>query len=126
MVRIWGRWRFQDFSWSARRGAAWAIIGPSGCGKTTLLYLLAGLRRPQRGEDPDRRAGAPTVPSPRWPDPAGRRASALALGHRMGEHRPGPARLSLLWAGRTSRAGGGDRGAGERVAGAPGAGRRVG
>ncbi|SNB60996.1 ABC transporter ATP-binding protein [Thermoflexus hugenholtzii] len=45
-----GRWLFQDFSWSVRRGEAWAIIGPSGCGKTTLLYLLAGLRRPQRGE----------------------------------------------------------------------------
>jgi ABC-type nitrate/sulfonate/bicarbonate transport system ATPase subunit len=45
-----GRWLFQDFSWSVERGEAWAIIGPSGCGKTTLLYLLAGLRRPQRGE----------------------------------------------------------------------------
>jgi ABC-type Fe3+/spermidine/putrescine transport system ATPase subunit len=44
-----GRWLFQDFSWSVERGEAWAIIGPSGCGKTTLLYLLAGLRRPQRG-----------------------------------------------------------------------------
>lgn len=26
------------------------MVGPSGCGKTTLLYLLAGLRRPSRGE----------------------------------------------------------------------------
>ncbi|MCS7352002.1 MAG: ABC transporter ATP-binding protein [Anaerolineae bacterium] len=51
--RIWfgygGQWLFRDFSWSVARGEAWAIIGPSGCGKTTLLYLLAGLRQPQRG-----------------------------------------------------------------------------
>jgi NitT/TauT family transport system ATP-binding protein len=40
---------FQDFSWKALDGEAWAIIGPSGSGKSTLLYLLAGLRRPQRG-----------------------------------------------------------------------------
>ncbi len=41
---------FQDFSWQAGRGEAWAIIGPSGCGKTTLLYLLAGLRFPISGQ----------------------------------------------------------------------------
>ena len=40
---------FQDFSWSAQRGEAWAVLGPSGCGKTTLLYLLAGLRFPTKG-----------------------------------------------------------------------------
>jgi ABC-type nitrate/sulfonate/bicarbonate transport system ATPase subunit len=40
---------FRDFAWRAQAGDAWAIIGPSGCGKTTLLYLLAGLRRPRRG-----------------------------------------------------------------------------
>ncbi|MGB9920412.1 MAG: ABC transporter ATP-binding protein [Moorellales bacterium] len=32
------------------RGESWAIIGPSGCGKTSLLYLMAGLRPPTRGE----------------------------------------------------------------------------
>jgi NitT/TauT family transport system ATP-binding protein len=32
------------------RGEALAVLGPSGCGKTTLLYLLAGLLRPQRGQ----------------------------------------------------------------------------
>ncbi len=41
---------FQDFSWRANRGEAWAVIGPSGCGKTTLLYLLAGLRFPTSGK----------------------------------------------------------------------------
>lgn len=40
---------FQDFSWQAERGDAWAVLGPSGCGKTTLLYLLAGLRFPNAG-----------------------------------------------------------------------------
>ena len=40
---------FQDYSLQVNRGEALAIIGPSGCGKTTLLYILAGLRRPQSG-----------------------------------------------------------------------------
>jgi len=40
---------FQDFTWQAGRGEAWAVLGPSGCGKTTLLYLLAGLRFPISG-----------------------------------------------------------------------------
>ena len=40
---------FQDFSWEAQQGEAWAVLGPSGCGKTTLLYLLAGLRPPTSG-----------------------------------------------------------------------------
>ncbi len=41
---------FQNFSWQAQRGEAWAIIGPSGCGKSTLLYLIAGLRQPTGGQ----------------------------------------------------------------------------
>jgi ABC-type Fe3+/spermidine/putrescine transport system ATPase subunit len=41
---------FDMFSWTVMRGEAWAVIGPSGCGKTTLLYLLAGLRRPTAGQ----------------------------------------------------------------------------
>jgi NitT/TauT family transport system ATP-binding protein len=40
---------FQGYSLHVDRGEALSIIGPSGCGKTTLLYLLAGLRRPQSG-----------------------------------------------------------------------------
>jgi ABC-type nitrate/sulfonate/bicarbonate transport system ATPase subunit len=41
---------FQNFNWSAGRGEAWAVLGPSGCGKTTMLYLLAGLRKPTGGQ----------------------------------------------------------------------------
>jgi NitT/TauT family transport system ATP-binding protein len=40
---------FEDFSWRAGAGEAWAVIGPSGCGKSTLLYLIAGLRQPGSG-----------------------------------------------------------------------------
>jgi ABC-type nitrate/sulfonate/bicarbonate transport system ATPase subunit len=40
---------FEDFTWRAGRGEAWAILGPSGCGKSTLLALLAGLLFPQKG-----------------------------------------------------------------------------
>ncbi len=40
---------FQDYTWAANYGDAWAVLGPSGCGKTTLLYLLAGLRFPTSG-----------------------------------------------------------------------------
>jgi NitT/TauT family transport system ATP-binding protein len=40
---------FEDYSWKTGNHEAWAVLGPSGCGKTTLLYLLAGLRFPSRG-----------------------------------------------------------------------------
>lgn len=40
---------FENFSWQAARGEAWAIIGSSGCGKTTLLMLIAGLHQPTAG-----------------------------------------------------------------------------
>lgn len=39
----------ERFRWAVREGEAWSVLGPSGIGKTTLLYLIAGLRRPQRG-----------------------------------------------------------------------------
>lgn len=36
-------------SLKVEQGESLAIIGPSGCGKTSLLYVLAGLRRPTAG-----------------------------------------------------------------------------
>ena len=39
----------QDFDWHINEGESWGVLGPSGCGKTTLLYLLAGLRKPLAG-----------------------------------------------------------------------------
>ncbi len=41
---------FEDFSWRVEQGESWAVLGPSGCGKTTLLYLLAGMQFPSRGQ----------------------------------------------------------------------------
>ncbi|MGI9861013.1 ABC transporter ATP-binding protein [Moorella naiadis] len=39
-----------DMSFTVPAGQTCVLIGPSGCGKTTLLYLLAGLLKPTRGE----------------------------------------------------------------------------
>lgn len=40
---------YSSFNWSVAPGESWVVLGPSGCGKTTLVYLLAGLRRPCSG-----------------------------------------------------------------------------
>ncbi len=45
-----GAFLFEDFTFTIKRGEAWTVIGPSGCGKTTLLYLIAGLKKPSDGE----------------------------------------------------------------------------
>ncbi|MGB3222323.1 MAG: ATP-binding cassette domain-containing protein [Desulforhopalus sp.] len=45
-----GDFLFEDFTFSIKKGEAWTVIGPSGCGKTTLLYLIAGLNKPDAGE----------------------------------------------------------------------------
>ena len=34
-----------------RQGRILALIGPNGAGKSTLLLMLAGLLKPQRGEN---------------------------------------------------------------------------
>jgi NitT/TauT family transport system ATP-binding protein len=39
----------QDLSFSVPEGKFVCIIGPSGCGKTTLLRMISGLDRPDRG-----------------------------------------------------------------------------
>lgn len=41
---------FSGFNWAVGKGEAWVVLGPSGYGKSTLLYLIAGLRAPTRGE----------------------------------------------------------------------------
>ncbi|MCP4691110.1 MAG: ATP-binding cassette domain-containing protein [Desulfobacterales bacterium] len=53
---------FDGFNLKVNPGEAWSVIGPSGCGKTTLLYLLAGLRAPDRGEI---RVGGAPIRQPR-------------------------------------------------------------
>jgi phospholipid/cholesterol/gamma-HCH transport system ATP-binding protein len=40
---------FNDISCSFQRGKVTAILGPSGTGKTTLLHLIGGLLKPDRG-----------------------------------------------------------------------------
>ncbi len=40
----------QELNLSISPGESVAIIGPSGCGKSSLLYILAGMIRPTRGQ----------------------------------------------------------------------------
>jgi len=42
-------WVLRDVSLSVTQGEFVALVGSSGCGKTTLLRILAGLIRPERG-----------------------------------------------------------------------------
>lgn len=39
----------QDFTLEFPESGVVCLFGPSGCGKTTILRLLAGLERPDRG-----------------------------------------------------------------------------
>lgn len=39
----------EDFSMKLDKGSVYGLLGKNGTGKTTLLYLMAGLLRPQRG-----------------------------------------------------------------------------
>lgn len=41
---------FQDLNLEIRPGEVIAIVGPSGCGKTTLLKIMLGLLKPDKGE----------------------------------------------------------------------------
>ncbi|PHR29835.1 MAG: ABC transporter ATP-binding protein [Desulfotalea sp.] len=40
---------FKNFNLTIEPGESWTVIGPSGCGKTTLLFLVAGLKKPLGG-----------------------------------------------------------------------------
>lgn len=41
---------FEGLSFEVASNVPLSVVGPSGCGKTTLLYLLSGLKRPEKGE----------------------------------------------------------------------------
>ncbi|MBM4338652.1 MAG: ATP-binding cassette domain-containing protein [Deltaproteobacteria bacterium] len=41
---------FEGVSFEVSSSVPLSVIGPSGCGKTTLLYLLSGLKKPEKGE----------------------------------------------------------------------------
>lgn len=47
---IGGRTIFEDLSLEVPRGRITAIMGPSGCGKTTLLWMIGGRMKPDRGQ----------------------------------------------------------------------------
>ena len=44
-----GSWTLQAIDFQLRPGELVGLLGPSGCGKTTLLRLIAGFERPERG-----------------------------------------------------------------------------
>jgi iron(III) transport system ATP-binding protein len=50
ITKTFGRFTaLRDVSFQARRGEFLCVLGPSGCGKTTLLRVIAGLEKPDRG-----------------------------------------------------------------------------
>lgn len=49
-VRLGGRPVLQDVSIEIRSGEVLGLVGPNGAGKTSLLRVLAGLLRPERGQ----------------------------------------------------------------------------
>lgn len=40
----------EDFSLTLQKGAVYGLLGKNGMGKSTLLYLMSGLLRPQKGQ----------------------------------------------------------------------------
>jgi iron(III) transport system ATP-binding protein len=45
-----GDWAVENLNLDLPHGELLGLLGPSGCGKTTLLRLIAGFERPERGE----------------------------------------------------------------------------
>ena len=48
--RFGGVTAIDDISFSVGQGEVIALLGPSGCGKTTILRMIAGFERPDRGQ----------------------------------------------------------------------------
>ncbi len=66
------------------RGEVVALLGPSGCGKTTLLRLIAGFERPDRGTvELDR---APVAGSGAWVPPERRRVGMVFQDYALFPH----------------------------------------
>ena len=62
-----GDWTLRDIQFQLRPGELVGLLGPSGCGKTTLLRLIAGFEKPDRGVV---RIGGQDVAGPhRWLPP---------------------------------------------------------
>ena len=62
-----GDWTLRAIDFQLRPGELVGLLGPSGCGKTTLLRLIAGFERPERGVV---RIGGQEVAGPqRWQPP---------------------------------------------------------
>ncbi len=47
--RYGARWVLRDLNFQVRQGEILGILGPNACGKTTLVRLLDGVLRPERG-----------------------------------------------------------------------------
>ena len=85
---------YSRFDWTVAEGESWVVLGPSGCGKTTLVYLLAGLRRPLTGLRAAGWTGGDRAPHLHRTDPAGSRPASLGEGQRQRRARAeDPARL---------------------------------
>jgi zinc transport system ATP-binding protein len=54
MQDVWfafdGGWTLEAVDFRVEQGEFWAVLGPNGGGKTTLIRIILGLLRPQRGE----------------------------------------------------------------------------
>ncbi|MBI2962083.1 MAG: ABC transporter ATP-binding protein [Betaproteobacteria bacterium] len=48
-IEVAGRSLIEGLALEVERGQCWALLGRNGTGKTSLLFALAGLRRPHRG-----------------------------------------------------------------------------
>ncbi|HEU5490494.1 MAG TPA: ABC transporter ATP-binding protein [Gaiellaceae bacterium] len=74
-----------DASLCVARGEVVALLGPSGCGKTTLLRLIAGFERPDRGSiEVDRRIVAGSGSA--WVAPEARRVGMVFQDYALFPH----------------------------------------